>query len=203
VGLQTRSKWLFLPRRMSKTGYEESQDELKGANTVMLANEQFTSFQSFNVGKLTPTRGFSTAKFVPGSAENIVIAIKSEEVAATMEQHSCACSALLRTRHPRKQQQAHSTHRELLQTLRYLIWLVRCWCRKQPFLAPTSTRALSSFTTRPSLAHGGAVQGGRSLRFQAIHCFRVGSHSQAGQCSTPAALLQQPPCIALERPTVP
>ncbi len=78
---------------MSKTPYDENEDERKGANTVMLANEAFTSFQSFNVGKLTPTRGFSTAKFVPGSQEQVVLAIKSEEIAATMEQHSCAYHA--------------------------------------------------------------------------------------------------------------
>ena len=87
---QTRGQWVFLPRRMSKTAYNEEEDEKRGANTVMLANEAFTSFQAFNVGKLTPTRGFSTAKFVPGSQEQVVLAIKSEEIASTMEQHSCA-----------------------------------------------------------------------------------------------------------------
>lgn len=76
---------------MSKEAYNDVLDESKGANTVMLANEAFTDFESFTVGTLTPTRGFSTAKFVPGSREGVVVAIKSEENAELNTQASCAC----------------------------------------------------------------------------------------------------------------
>eukprot|EP01138_Halocafeteria_seosinensis_P006723 gb/GECG01006875.1/.p1 GENE.gb/GECG01006875.1/~~gb/GECG01006875.1/.p1 ORF type:complete len:407 (+),score=57.47 gb/GECG01006875.1/:1-1221(+) len=72
-------KWVFLPRRMSKEAYDDKVDEKKGANTVILANEDFTDLQSFRVGTLTPERGFSSAKFVPGSRDQVLVALKSEE----------------------------------------------------------------------------------------------------------------------------
>jgi hypothetical protein len=38
------------------------------------------------VGKITPQRGFSTFKFVPGSKDELILALKSVEEAATGKQ---------------------------------------------------------------------------------------------------------------------
>ncbi|KAG8230886.1 hypothetical protein J437_LFUL002917 [Ladona fulva] len=38
-------KWFFLPRRSSKDRYDENEDETKGTNVILTANEQFTNIQ--------------------------------------------------------------------------------------------------------------------------------------------------------------
>lgn len=77
-----RQQWVFLPRRMSHEKYDDVVDEKKGANTVITCSRDFSDIRSFEVGTLTPERGFSSAKFVPGSSEHVVVALKSEENAA-------------------------------------------------------------------------------------------------------------------------
>lgn len=64
---------------MSKEPYDDKTDEKKGANTVILLNKDFSELESFKVGKLTPERGFSSGKFVPGSQDRVIAALKSEE----------------------------------------------------------------------------------------------------------------------------
>lgn len=39
----------------------------------------YFKFQVTNIGTVTPTKGFSSFKFLPGSHEHIIIALKSEE----------------------------------------------------------------------------------------------------------------------------
>ena len=90
-----RREWLFLPRRMSKEPYQDVRDEKKGANTIITADENFDNIKYFRVGTLTPERGFSSAKFVPGSQDNVVVALKSEEDSAKGLQASCACTSPL------------------------------------------------------------------------------------------------------------
>jgi soluble calcium-activated nucleotidase 1 len=72
-------KWVFLPRRMSLEQYTEKGDEKSGANTMILVDEGFTSMESLEVGVKTPERGFSSFKFVPGSQDRVIVALKSEE----------------------------------------------------------------------------------------------------------------------------
>ena len=76
-------QWIFLPRRVSPfpLAYDEVSDERRGGNLVLVADEHFTrgKMSKFHVGKRTPERGFSSAKFVPGSNETLVLAIKSAE----------------------------------------------------------------------------------------------------------------------------
>ena len=42
--------WVFLPRRMSKEPYEETADELRGANTIFTVSEDYTAVTSVVAG---------------------------------------------------------------------------------------------------------------------------------------------------------
>lgn len=77
---EIRQKWYFLPRRCSKERYNETRDEVMGCNVLIECDEQFHKVHVVRVGELThPTRGFSTFKFVPGSEDKTIVALKSEE----------------------------------------------------------------------------------------------------------------------------
>ncbi|CAD5213555.1 unnamed protein product [Bursaphelenchus okinawaensis] len=73
-------KWFFLPRKVSYDPYIEETDQFKGSNYLISCDEKFETFQVVRVGMVHPTRTFSAFQFVPGSQDNIIIAIKSEEV---------------------------------------------------------------------------------------------------------------------------
>lgn len=81
-------QWFVLPRRMSKQPYDEVADEKMGANTIITASPDFSSIASTTVGRITPERGFSTFKFLPGSRDTVIVALKSEENSATDSQTS-------------------------------------------------------------------------------------------------------------------
>ena len=81
-----KRKWFVLPRRVSSEPYDEVADEKRGDNIVIVCNEDFTEVSSFRVGVKTPERGFSSAKFLPGSGDNILVALKSEENEAQQTQ---------------------------------------------------------------------------------------------------------------------
>lgn len=83
-----KKEWTFLPRRMCKTPYDENEDERMGANTLFTLGEDFSVKKTVTVGTIVPERGFSTAKFVPGSGDEIILALKSAEYAATDRQTS-------------------------------------------------------------------------------------------------------------------
>ena len=74
-----RKQWVVLPRRVSKEAYNEDEDERRGSNTVLLVSEDFSKIEVKHITPLTPTRGFSDFKFLPGSNDNIIVAMKSEE----------------------------------------------------------------------------------------------------------------------------
>ena len=74
-----RKQWVILPRRVSKKPYDENEDERRGSNTVLLASEDFSQVEVRHITTLTPTRGFSEFKFLPGSNDNVIVALKSEE----------------------------------------------------------------------------------------------------------------------------
>lgn len=78
--------WYVLPRRVSRDPYDDELDERRGHNTIITATHDFSEIKSYSVGTITPERGFSSAKFLPGSRDSILVALKSEEVAATGEQ---------------------------------------------------------------------------------------------------------------------
>ncbi|KAJ8680352.1 hypothetical protein QAD02_016139 [Eretmocerus hayati] len=72
-------KWFFLPRRCSKEQYNETKDEMMSCNVLLTADESFIDIQVTHIGKVIPIRGFSSFKFLPGSDDSIIIALKTEE----------------------------------------------------------------------------------------------------------------------------
>lgn len=81
-------KWFVFPRRVSKEPYDDVADESRGSNLVITASHDFHEVASTTVGKRTPERGFSSVKFLPGSRDSVVIALKSEENAAAGTQRT-------------------------------------------------------------------------------------------------------------------
>lgn len=73
-------RWYFLPRRCSRDRYNETRDEHMGCNYLISADETFSDIKPKKVGKLIPTHGFSSFKFIPGTDDNLVVAIKTEEL---------------------------------------------------------------------------------------------------------------------------
>ncbi|CAD5219041.1 unnamed protein product [Bursaphelenchus xylophilus] len=73
-------KWFFLPRRASFEPYTDETVQFMSTNYLISTDENFETFEVVKVGNVHPTRGFSAFQFVPGSQDNIIVAIKSEEV---------------------------------------------------------------------------------------------------------------------------
>ncbi|EPB79586.1 Apyrase [Ancylostoma ceylanicum] len=74
-------KWFFLPRRASHEIYDPVKDERKGTNLLIIADETFSSFEVVKIGQLVhPTRGFSAFQFIPNTGDNLITAMKSEEI---------------------------------------------------------------------------------------------------------------------------
>jgi soluble calcium-activated nucleotidase 1 len=79
-------RWFFLPRRVSSLMYNEDEDIKRGSNLLISASEDFSHIYTQTIGTITPTRGFSTMKFIPGRP-NEIVAIKSEEVDDKMKSY--------------------------------------------------------------------------------------------------------------------
>jgi soluble calcium-activated nucleotidase 1 len=75
-----QKKWFFLPRRCSTAKYNETLDETKGCNYLIIADESFSQIQTVQIGELKPSRGYSSFKFVPGTHDSIIVALKTEEL---------------------------------------------------------------------------------------------------------------------------
>ncbi|CAB0028576.1 unnamed protein product [Trichogramma brassicae] len=72
-------KWFFLPRRCSKEQYNETKDESMSCNVLISADETFVNVQVTYIGSVVPIRGYSSFKFLPGSKDTIIVALKTEE----------------------------------------------------------------------------------------------------------------------------
>ncbi|KAF7633635.1 hypothetical protein Mgra_00006943 [Meloidogyne graminicola] len=73
-------KWFFLPRRASNNTYSEDTDEHQGTNFLLIADENFENIEVKNIGSVGDgSRGFSAFQFLPGSDDQFIIALKSEE----------------------------------------------------------------------------------------------------------------------------
>lgn len=72
-------KWFFLPRRCSHGRYNETTDETMSCNVLLTADENFVDIKVITVGDLVPIRGFSSFKFLPGSQDSVLVALKTEE----------------------------------------------------------------------------------------------------------------------------
>lgn len=79
VWSDVHQQWFFLPRRASPNTYNDKEDEKKGTNLLLRANEDFSQVFLSTIGPLKPTHGFSSFKFVPDTKDSVIIALKSEE----------------------------------------------------------------------------------------------------------------------------
>lgn len=73
-------KWYFLPRRCSKERYNETRDEYMGCNVLISTEENFNNVEVVNLGPYKPTQGFSSFKFVPGTNDQVIVALQTEEI---------------------------------------------------------------------------------------------------------------------------
>lgn len=80
VWSDVHQKWFFLPRRASQESYDEISDEKRATNILVSADEHFTNVQYKYIGKIHLTKGYSSFKFIPGTQDRIIVALKSEEV---------------------------------------------------------------------------------------------------------------------------
>lgn len=75
-----RREWLFFPRKISSTPFDGAVDEReRGANTLIIANEDFTSIRTMDIGERVPERGISSFKIIPGHPDEC-IGLKSVEI---------------------------------------------------------------------------------------------------------------------------
>ena len=74
-------KWVFLPRRISKTAYDEVEDEKRGGHQLVLVDEGFTDTKVVDIKmpSLDPLKGFSTFAFVPNSNDRHALAVRTVE----------------------------------------------------------------------------------------------------------------------------
>ena len=72
-------RWFFLPRRASTEKYEETADERRATNLLFNCNEDFTDVHFNRIGSLNNIRGFSSFKFIPGTNDQVIVALKTEE----------------------------------------------------------------------------------------------------------------------------
>lgn len=80
-----RREWVFLPRRKSETPFDATQNEIRGWNCAIIASESFSNIQIRFIPTLydnSGLRGFSSAKFLPNSNDQIVVALRTIEVDA-------------------------------------------------------------------------------------------------------------------------
>lgn len=75
-----RQEWLFFPRKISTEPFDKKLDEReRGANTLIIANENFTNIRTLTIGERVPERGISSFKIIPGYP-NECVGLKSVEV---------------------------------------------------------------------------------------------------------------------------
>ncbi|XP_039259452.2 soluble calcium-activated nucleotidase 1-like [Styela clava] len=81
VWSEKHKQWFFLPRKVSKEPYHYKLDEKRAGNIMLRCSADFSDIQVVKIGELKHnTRGFSTFKFIPGTEDSVILAIKSEEV---------------------------------------------------------------------------------------------------------------------------
>ena len=83
VWSDVHSEWFVLPRRASKYKYNEVDDERHGTNLLLRADADFAGKVAVSrIGELgePASHGFSSFKFVPGTQDTVIVALKSEEL---------------------------------------------------------------------------------------------------------------------------
>uniref|UniRef100_A0A0K0EA77 Apyrase n=1 Tax=Strongyloides stercoralis TaxID=6248 RepID=A0A0K0EA77_STRER len=74
-----RKEWFFLPRKISNNSYTDADAEKAGSNTLIIANEDFTTFKVVTIGDYYEKQGFSAFQFVPETNDEVIIALKTSE----------------------------------------------------------------------------------------------------------------------------
>nr|XP_018672052.1 soluble calcium-activated nucleotidase 1 isoform X1 [Ciona intestinalis] len=75
--------WFFLPRRVSSLRYNDVLDQQRGGNILFKCNHDFTSVQVITIGDTTHReRGYSSFKFIPGTNDGVIVALKTVELNA-------------------------------------------------------------------------------------------------------------------------
>ncbi|GBP46480.1 Soluble calcium-activated nucleotidase 1 [Eumeta japonica] len=72
-------KWHFLPRRCSHEAYNETRDETMGCNYLITADSNFNSIHAVQITGHQPKLGFSSFKFIPGTQDEVIVALKTTE----------------------------------------------------------------------------------------------------------------------------
>lgn len=78
-----RREWVFLPRRRSVEAFNKSENEKRGWNVALIAGEDFEHIAAVEIQDLLDPsghRGFSSAKFVPGTDDHIIAAVRTVEI---------------------------------------------------------------------------------------------------------------------------
>ncbi|KAK9701213.1 hypothetical protein QE152_g30753 [Popillia japonica] len=73
-------RWFFLPRRCSQQSYNETLDERRGCSVLITANEEIRDLKVVHLPNANPSRGFSSFKFVPTSEDEVIVALRTEEL---------------------------------------------------------------------------------------------------------------------------
>lgn len=73
-------RWFFLPRRCSKEPYNETLDEKRGCSVLISADQDVYDIKVVIIPTLVTTRGFSSFKFIPTSNDNVIVALRTEEL---------------------------------------------------------------------------------------------------------------------------
>ncbi|XP_075973782.1 soluble calcium-activated nucleotidase 1 isoform X1 [Anticarsia gemmatalis] len=71
--------WHFLPRRCCHEAYNETKDEVMGCNYLITADPSFKYIHALEITKHEPKHGFSSFKFIPGTNDEAIVALKTTE----------------------------------------------------------------------------------------------------------------------------
>nr|XP_039259455.1 soluble calcium-activated nucleotidase 1-like [Styela clava] len=80
VWSSTHKSWFFLPRKVSKDPYDYQLDEQRAGNILLSCTDRFDDIKVVQIGQVNCTRGYSSFKFIPGTDDKVIVAVKSEEV---------------------------------------------------------------------------------------------------------------------------
>ncbi|GAB0100400.1 hypothetical protein DMENIID0001_164340 [Sergentomyia squamirostris] len=78
---QKHKQWIMLPRKCSNEPFSHETNEKVGCNKMIIANEKFTDIKIVEIKEKPQdsAAGFSSSKFLPGSDDNIIIALRTVE----------------------------------------------------------------------------------------------------------------------------
>uniref|UniRef100_A0A1L8DQB5 Putative apyrase n=1 Tax=Nyssomyia neivai TaxID=330878 RepID=A0A1L8DQB5_9DIPT len=76
-----RKEWVFLPRKCSKDPISQENEEKTGCNKIITANENFKNIKVIDIKDTprNPASGFSTFRFIPGTNNGRILALRTVE----------------------------------------------------------------------------------------------------------------------------